>query len=133
MPTAHFPRALITQLQDLAQQSPDTEICGLIGAIEAKPSYVYPIANVADNPERHFLLDAKQQIDAMRQMRERHEDLFAIYHSHPNGSPKPSPEDVEKSAYPDTLYLIITLANTPQIHGFYLRENALEPVEISLA
>lgn len=127
-----FPRALFEQLQKLAQQSPDMEICGLIGGIEEKPTRAYPIANVAENPERHFLLDAKQQIDAMRQIRENDEYLFAIYHSHPNGSAEPSREDIEKAAYPDTLYLIITLAtiDSLQINGVYLREGKTQPVNI---
>lgn len=133
MPTVYFPHALIEQLQELAQHSPNSEICGLVGAIDTRPTCVYPITNVADDPDHHFLLDGKQQIDAMRQMRERNENLFAIYHSHPNGSAQPSQEDIQKAAYPDTLYLIISLAstNSPEINGYYIREGAIETVVIS--
>lgn len=134
MSTVHFPCALIEQLQELAQQSPDTEICGLVAAIDSRPSQVYPITNVAEKPQRHFLLDAKQQIDAMRQMRDTDETLFAIYHSHPNGSPEPSQEDIEKAAYPDALYLILSLtsANNSGINAYYIREGTIEPVIISV-
>lgn len=133
MPTVRFPQALIEQLQELAHQAPDREICGLVGAINTRPTRIYPVANVAENPQRHFLLDGKQQIETMRQMRDNDETLFAIYHSHPNGSPEPSQEDIEKAAYPNTLYLIISLTPTssPEINGYYIRERAIETVAIS--
>lgn len=132
MPTIHFPRWIVEQLIEQAQQSSDTEICGLLGARHGQPATVYAITNIADNPERHFLLDAKQQIDAMRSMRDNNETLFAIYHSHPNGSPEPSSEDIEKATYPDALYLIISMASIPQINGFYLKEGKVQPANIVL-
>jgi proteasome lid subunit RPN8/RPN11 len=33
-------------------------------------------------------------------------EMIAIYHSHPNGPPVPSPTDIRESGYPDSYYLI---------------------------
>ena len=46
----------------------------------------------------------------MRTLRERGETLFAIYHSHPAGPATPRPPTFAEAAYPQALYLIISLA-----------------------
>lgn len=104
-----LPRHLTQQLLHLAQASPDLEICGLIGARDGLPVSCYPVANAAAAPASRFQLDAQGQIDAMRSLRERGETLFAIFHSHPTAPAEPSAEDLAQAAYPEALYLIISL------------------------
>lgn len=104
-----IPRKLANQLLHLAQLSPDAEICGLISSINGEPGRCYEIENVAEQPAQQFLLNASQQIAAMADMRERGEELFAIYHSHPTAPAIPSSTDLKLAAYPDALYLIISL------------------------
>ncbi|MCX7098795.1 MAG: M67 family metallopeptidase [Methylococcales bacterium] len=128
----HIPRKLTNQLLHLAQLSPDFEVCGLVSSHNGVPSRCYPVANCAEHPEQRFLLDAKQQIAAMADMRERGEQLFAIYHSHPSAPAQPSSHDVELAAYPEALYLIISL-NTKgilEMRGFKIKQQAA--VEIPL-
>ena len=124
-----IPRKLTNQLLHLAQISPDVEICGLIGSKNGLPAHCYPIKNAATLPSQRFLLDAGQQISAMTKMRELREDFFAIYHSHPSAHAYPSSYDLELSAYPEALYLIISL-NTKgilEIRGFKIdRKSVLE-------
>lgn len=102
-------RKLTSQLLHLAQISPDAEICGLVSSKNNVPVQCYPIENVAEQPQDHFSLDAKQQIAAMKHMRENGEELFAIYHSHPNAPACPSTLDLEAATYPDALHFIISL------------------------
>lgn len=104
-----IPRRLTNQLLHLAQLSPDYEICGLIGGKDGIPCSCYPVQNVASQPEQRFLLNGAQQVNAMRIMREQGEELVAIYHSHPNAPAFPSSTDLAQAAYPDVLYLIISL------------------------
>jgi len=104
-----IPRKLANQLLHLAQLSPDLEICGLIGSLNSIPSTCYPVDNIAKQPQQRFQLDGKQQIAAMVAMRNQGEELFAIYHSHPKAPAEPSIYDLEAVAYPDALYLIISL------------------------
>lgn len=129
-----LPRPLVKQLLSDAQHSPSAEVCGLISARDGEPFQVYPVPNVSQTPARFFTMDAKAQIDAMRTMRAAGEELFAIYHSHPDGPAAPSAEDLAQAAYPEALYLIISLQaqQAPQLRGFWLRGGQAEPVELEI-
>jgi proteasome lid subunit RPN8/RPN11 len=130
-----LPRTLVNQLLRHAQQAPESEVCGLIGARGGQPQSVYPVANVADEPDHLFAMDPAAQIAAMRQMREQDEALFAIYHSHPHAPAEPSLRDVQQAAYPEALYLIISL-NTKgvlELRAFRLADQAIESVELCVA
>ncbi len=128
-----LPRTLVIRLLQHAQSCPDFEVCGLIGARGDVPVSLYPVDNVAADRRRHFHLDPKGQIEAMRTMRRHSETLFAVYHSHPSAPPLPSTEDVEAIAYPQALTLIISLdtKGTLQMRGFRL--DGRTPEEVVLA
>jgi [CysO sulfur-carrier protein]-S-L-cysteine hydrolase len=129
-----IPRKLTNQLLHLAQLSPDLEICGLVGSKNSISVTCYPIANIAEQPQQRFLLDAKQQIAAMAEMRNQGETLFAIYHSHPKAPAEPSIFDLEQSAYPDALYLIISLniKGVLEMRGFKINQQKAIEVPLSL-
>lgn len=134
MPTIKLPRPLVNQLLHQAQLAADREVCGLIGAHEGEPAHCYPVANVAPAPEVRYAMDPKGQIGAMRQMRERGEELFAIYHSHPASPALPSAMDIEETRYPGVLYLIISL-NTKgvlEMRGFRLTGQDVAEVMLEL-
>ncbi len=118
-------RKLVNQILHHAQQFPDQEVCGLIGGRNGSPEHCYPVRNVADQPECRFLLDPSEQIQAMREMRERGEDLFAIFHSHPATGAEPSAADLLQVEYPDALYLIISLGTKGvlEMRGFRFQGN----------
>jgi proteasome lid subunit RPN8/RPN11 len=130
-----IPRKLTNQLLHLAQLSPELEVCGLVSSYNSLPSRCYPVANVAEQPAQRFLLDASAQIAALKTMRERGEELFAIYHSHPTAPAIPSSTDLELAAYPDTLYLIISL-NTKgilEMRGFHIRQQTAQEIPLTLS
>lgn len=108
-PPIEFPRAVVNQLLHSAQLYPEREVCGLIGARCGIPATVYVVDNIAEPPESRFSLDPQHHIAAIRTMRECGEELFAIFHSHPSSPAEPSDLDLEQAAYPDALYLIISL------------------------
>ena len=54
-------------------------------------------------------MNARDQISALKQMRNKQEHLFAIYHSHPNASATPSDKDLANIGYPDAYQIIISL------------------------
>ncbi len=130
-----FPRKITNQLLHLAQISPNFEICGLIGSKNGLPTHCYPIKNAAEQPQQRFLLDAEQQISAMSTMRELGEDFFAIYHSHPTAPAIPSTHDLELAAYPDALYLIISL-NTKgilEMRGFKINQKTALEIPLTMS
>lgn len=130
-----IPRKITNQLLHFAQLSPDAEICGLIGSKNDLATSCYPIKNRADQPRQRFLLDAEQQISAMSAMRDQGEELFAIYHSHPSAPAIPSDTDLELAAYPEALYLIISL-NTKgvlEMRGFKINHKIAREIALSLS
>ena len=134
MYAVELPRAIVNQLLHHAQQSSDSEVCGLIGGKGGVPSRCYPIANIASAPRRLFAMDPAQQIAAMRSMREHGEELFAIYHSHPFSPPIPSAADLAQANYPETLYLIISLQTQGvlEMQGFLLRNGSITVVPLNI-
>jgi proteasome lid subunit RPN8/RPN11 len=107
--TLYLPRPLINRILAHAQQNPTVEVCGLIGNDVSDHKDYYAIENVAQEPGCRFLMDAPQQIKAMKQMRERQQQLFAIVHSHPTTDAHPSALDIKENSYKDAFYIIISL------------------------
>ncbi len=105
----HIPRQLAVQLLAEAQKNPEQEVCGLIGGVGNAASRIYPITNIASHPESLFEMDPQEQIGATREIRDNGESLWAIYHSHPHAPAAPSHKDLTDAAYPDALYLVISL------------------------
>lgn len=129
-----IPRKITNQLLHQAQQSPDTEICGLIGSSNGIPVHCYAVSNASEQPQQRFTLDPQQQIAALAAMRERGEQLFAIYHSHPTAPAEPSQTDLEQAAYPEALHLIISL-NTKgvlEMRGFKIINHQAREVALGL-
>jgi proteasome lid subunit RPN8/RPN11 len=127
-----LPRAVVDRLLGLARESPREEICGLVSRDTRGNYRCYPVPNRAADRKHFFTLDPGLQIDAMRTMREQGEELAAIYHSHPDSPPFPSPADVVQHEYPGVLYLIIApgAADGPPLRGYYIRGRAIEEVAI---
>lgn len=120
-----LPRALVNQILHHVQSFPEREVCGLIGAKDGIPHSCHPVANTATTPQTRFQLDPAGQIEAMRQIRENGETLFACFHSHPTAPAEPSQMDLAEAAYLDTLYLVISL-NTKgvlEMRGFRIAED----------
>lgn len=129
-----IPRNVVNHILQHAQSAIDEEVCGLIGARHDQTLRCYPVANVAAHPQRRYRMDPRQQIDALRQMREAGETLFAIYHSHPHGPAEPSAIDLDEAAYTDALYIIVSLdiKGVLEMRGFRLANGRAEEVALEL-
>jgi proteasome lid subunit RPN8/RPN11 len=126
-------QSLIDELLVQALTRPDEEVCGLIGGRDFDHlENVYPVENVALDRCCRFEMSPKGQVDAMRRIRDAGSQWIAIYHSHPNGPAYPSTIDLERSAYPDLLYLIVAPQQpvSSQVRCFLLRDP--RPSELAL-
>jgi proteasome lid subunit RPN8/RPN11 len=134
MPPIALPITLVNKILTHAQHSPESEVCGLIAERDGRAGEVYPIANVADTPDTLFAMEPAAQIEAMRRMRENGEQLFAIYHSHPHAPAQPSARDLEEAAYPEALYLIVSLdtKGVLEMQGFRLQNGGVEKVDLEV-
>jgi proteasome lid subunit RPN8/RPN11 len=129
-----IPRAFVDQMIEHARREFPNEGCGLLAGSDGQVVKFYPIEN-ADASPVHYKMDPKQQLHAMMEIEDNEWDLAAIYHSHTHTRAYPSPEDRRLAFYPETLYLIISLADPeqPDMHAFRVdgdavTEEALEVV-----
>jgi len=128
------------QFDDIISHARDAaphECCGLIGgSTNGRVQTIYPAKNVAADPLVTYEAAAEDLFAAQRTMRERGEQLLAIYHSHPRAStPEPSPTDVRLAYYPSAVYLIAGLGNEePCLRAFRIdeRTGSWEPIEFEV-
>jgi [CysO sulfur-carrier protein]-S-L-cysteine hydrolase len=116
-----------THVNDLIEHARKTsphECCGLIGGNDARTQTVYPLRNVAANPLVTYEAAPEDLFAAQRAMRNRREQLLAIYHSHPRSNdPRPSETDVRLAYYPSAVYFIVGLgAEQPCLRAFRISE-----------
>ena len=104
----HLPRSLLEALIAHAREVYPEEACGLILGRGSRGTRILRGRNIASDPRHTFLLDPDTLI-AQLEWEEKGEHLLAIYHSHPQGPPYPSPVDARWAAYPDVPHLICSL------------------------
>jgi proteasome lid subunit RPN8/RPN11 len=119
---SHHLNAIVSHAIETSPQ----ECCGLIGGIDFLSHSIYKVNNVAANPLSTYEAAPEELFSAQKTMRERGEQLLAIYHSHPRATePIPSETDVRLAYYPAALYLIIGLAGAePTVRAFHISEQA---------
>ena len=107
-----------------AQAARPAECCGLVGGRGQTAETIYCLQNVAPDPLTAYESAPAELFAAQRRMRERGEQLLAIYHSHPRArEPIPSETDVRLAFYPAALYFIIGLgAREPALAAFRIFE-----------
>ncbi|WIV68053.1 desampylase [Natrialbaceae archaeon AArc-T1-2] len=104
------------------------EICGVFGGeFDEKCSRVrshYPAENAADTPLNRYRIDPEEQLAIFERLEDRGEEIVGFYHSHPRGPLSPSETDVEAAAWPDRSYVIVSLADDPEIGSWRWREES---------
>ena len=130
----------LRQLEEIlasATRAAPNECCGLIGGDGERATSLYPMRNVAANSHVAYEAAPEDLFAAQRQMRERGEELLAIYHSHPRATePQPSETDVRLAYYPQAIYFIVGLSGAqPVMRAFKISEadGRWEEVEYAVA
>ena len=119
-------RAQFDEIIAHARESAPHECCGLIGGTnDGQAQSIYRTRNIARDPLVAYEAAPEDLFAAQRIMRQRGEELIAIYHSHPRSSdPQPSVTDVRLAYYPAAVYLIVGLRNSePCVRAFRLIES----------
>jgi proteasome lid subunit RPN8/RPN11 len=127
-----LPNRLRQQIVEHALTSPDREVCGLVSGSESSLSAYYPVKNIAADPTVEFLMDPKEQVSAMKRIREAGETMAGIFHSHPGTPARPSTLDRRLAYYPDTIYFILSLLpRPPELLAYYFdgERFLIQPIE----
>lgn len=109
------------------------EACGLLAGRSDVVERVFPMRN-AEQSEVAYRLDPEEQYRVFMEMERRGWELVGIYHSHPHGPAYPSARDIETAYYPETVYLIVSLAEgaAPVLRGFRIREGRVAAEELEI-
>ena len=111
------------------------EACGILAGEQGRTVKVYTATNVAEDRRTRYVMDSLEQLKVMREIEDRGWDMLAIYHSHPFTQAYPSPTDVSLAGYPETVYVIVSLADeqNPVVRAFRIEEGNIveEPIEVT--
>jgi proteasome lid subunit RPN8/RPN11 len=123
------------QFDDLiahAREEAPNECCGMIGGVDGDAKTIYRATNSEGSPLR-YNLDPADQFRIMSEIEENGEELAAIYHSHTQSPGYPSQTDINLAAYPDALYLIVSLMEGEEpLRGFEIRDGQVDEVELQV-
>jgi proteasome lid subunit RPN8/RPN11 len=114
-----------------ALQGYPEEVCGIISGIDQSAAALYPGRNVSPIPHTEYELDA-DTLARQIWFEEAGLTLAAIYHSHPAGPEMPSPTDVARAFYNESVYIICSLADPdrPILRGYRILNG--QPREVGL-
>jgi [CysO sulfur-carrier protein]-S-L-cysteine hydrolase len=124
-----IPKSIYEEMVRHAREDAPNECCGLIGGEDGEAKTLYRGRNAEASPLR-YNLDPHDQFRIMTEMEERGEELSAIYHSHTGSPAYPSQTDINLAAYPDTVYLIVSLVEGEDLRGFNIRDDEVTEVDL---
>jgi proteasome lid subunit RPN8/RPN11 len=122
-------RAQLEQMTAQARADAPLETCGLLVGSEGHATHVLPVPNVLRSRVT-YQMDGQEFIDAMAAC---DFEPLAIYHSHPQGPPVPSPTDISEAFYPDSIYIVISLAQEPpSVRAFRIEGGVVTEIELTV-
>jgi proteasome lid subunit RPN8/RPN11 len=105
--------ALLQEIVDAARAALPNEAVGLlVGRGDAPERYV-AMVNASASPYR-YSIDPDEQLRVWTELDAAAESVLAIVHSHVSSPAVPSKTDIELAYFPESLYLICSLANPDQ-------------------
>lgn len=126
-------RVLAEELIDRAWSDHPYEVCGLLGLRPDGSAEHFAITN-AERSMTYYVMDGHELLRAMRTIEDEGWDLV-IYHSHSHTQAYPSQTDIDLAAYPDAIYLIVSLQDhdAPELRAFRIvdREVSELPAEVA--
>jgi proteasome lid subunit RPN8/RPN11 len=128
-----IPQAMIDEMVAHAREDLPNECCGLIGGEEDEARTLYRARNAFASPFSYRVDPADQYRIIEKEMRDRGEELVAIYHSHTKSPAYPSQTDLNEAvSWPEQVYLIVSLADpeAPDVKAFWLKDGKIAEAEL---
>jgi len=112
-------------------EAPD-ECCGMIASVDGEAVAVHPAENKAHSPLR-YEVDGMEQYRIQTAIEDAGHDLGAIYHSHTRSDPYPSQTDINLAFYPESLYVIVGLAEAePELRAFEIVDGTVTEAALEI-
>lgn len=130
-----LPKKFYDAILDCALNGRPEEICGLIGGVKdgeiKEVRQIYILENI-DHSNEHFTMNPREQLNAVKDMREKGIVPLGNFHSHPESPSRPSEEDKRLAYDSKASYMIISLMdeNKPVLKSFRIIDNTSSEEEI---
>jgi proteasome lid subunit RPN8/RPN11 len=116
-----------------AREEAPNECCGVLAGRDGRVEKLFRALNDEKSPYRynvepHDLLRIYRECDASGW------DFLAIYHSHTHTEAYPSPTDVRLAAWPESTYIIVSLADpeNPVLRAFRIQDGRVSEEELRI-
>jgi len=103
-------RKQLSEIVSHAREEAPNEACGILAGKDGRVMRLYKSRNANRSPSS-YALDPTQQYRIFKDIEDRGLELVGIYHSHPSSPATPSDIDVDQAYYPESSYVLISLAN----------------------
>lgn len=129
---------LVQAIIDAAREGLPNEACGLLvgrayAAEGGSATRYVPLTNAAASPYR-YLIDPQEQLRVWLELEDANEVPWAIVHSHVASPAVPSATDVGLAYFPDSLYVICSLADEmPTVRAWSIRDGAVTEVPLAVS
>lgn len=126
------PRSLVEEMIDHARADAPNECCGMIESAAGRAVRVHRAHNAAASPLR-YEIDGIEQYRIQAEIEAAGHDLGAIYHSHTRSAPYPSQTDINLAFYPDSLYVIVGVAEPqPEVRSFRIVDGVVSEAALEI-
>lgn len=122
----------VSEMIEHAKQDVPNECCGVLLGREGRVTLLRRCTNAEQSPFRYSVAP-RELLEIDRQARENDWDVLAIYHSHTHTEAYPSPTDVRLAAYPDAIYILVSLKEPePVVRAFHIRDGNVSEEQIEI-
>ncbi len=131
MATFSLPPGMRAEIIAHARAGCPEEVCGIIAGTAEEGAMLYRGRNTSAAPAVAYELD-DETLAKQIEFEDAGLAMAAIYHSHPRGPQTPSSTDVERAFYPDSVYLICSVADPdrPTVRGFRIADGQVSEVTL---
>jgi proteasome lid subunit RPN8/RPN11 len=128
-----IPPEIYEGMLEHAREEAPNECCGILGGRDGDATSIYRAINAEQSPLRYTLDPNDLFRITFREIPENDEEMLAIYHSHTASPAFPSQTDINLATYPDSIYLILSLAeNEEPLRGFRIDDGEVSEVDLDL-
>jgi proteasome lid subunit RPN8/RPN11 len=128
-----IPREVYDELLAHAREEAPNECCGILGGKDGAAATVYRATNAEASPLRYTLDPNDLFRITFREIPANDEEMLAIYHSHTASPAYPSQTDINLATYPDSIYLIVSLAEGEEpLRGFRIEDGEVTEVDLTV-
>lgn len=128
----HLKREHLEAMLAHARAEAPFEACGALGGRDGRVEKVYPAQNAEKSPALYRMVP-EEQLQIFLEIEGQGWELVGIYHSHPGGPAYPSATDLELAYYPEAVYVILSLVESPAARAFRIVEGVVTPVEMEVS